>query len=120
MAQALRLSGLYGLSVHLRTAKQRYSKLANWDYLVSMRHALDNCEESTAPDLEPQLKHDISSSTTNRPIIRTPPLLGGNGDIFDYTDLHRDDHSTVDYYLIARGALVKPWIFFKRSKKAVE
>lgn len=71
MAQALRLSGLYGLSVHLRTAKQRYSKLANWDYLVSMRHALDNCEESTAPDLEPQLKHDISSSTTNRPIIRT-------------------------------------------------
>ncbi|EFO62447.1 Dihydrouridine synthase, putative [Giardia lamblia P15] len=112
VAHALRLSGLYGLSVHLRTAKQRYSKLANWDYSASMRHALDSCEENTAkPDLEPQLKYDVGSSTTVTPSTRTPPLLGGNGDIFDYTDLYRDDHSTVDYYLIARGALVKPWIF---------
>lgn len=109
VARALRLSRLYGLSVHARTAKQRYSKMANWDYLTSMRQTLEDHEESAAKsEVEPQLKQGIALDSTT---THDPPLLGGNGDIFDYTDLYRDDHSTVDYYLIARGALVKPWIF---------
>lgn len=111
IARALRLSGLYGLSVHARTAKQRYSKMANWDYLISMRRTLDGCDEDTSKlEMEPQNKHIIDSNTITFN-ERCPPLLGGNGDIFDYTDLQLSDHSIVDYYLIARGALVKPWIF---------
>ena len=39
------------------------------------------------------------------------PLIG-NGDIFSYHDWREHvDHHGVDSVMIARGALIKPWIF---------
>ena len=36
----------------------------------------------------------------------------GNGDVYSYTDFYNAiDHSGVDTTMIARGAIIKPWIF---------
>ncbi len=72
--------------VHGRSRLQRYSKLANWDYISELANNQD-------PDL-PRI-----------PVI-------GNGDIFSFTDYEekvaRDGISTTA--MLARGALIKPWL----------
>ncbi|KAF9992033.1 tRNA-dihydrouridine(47) synthase [NAD(P)(+)]-like protein [Entomortierella chlamydospora] len=76
-------------TLHGRSRQQRYTKLADWNYI-------SRCAK------------------TNRGILGTNDYmpLFGNGDILgpkDYYD-HLADHN-VDGCMIARGALIKPWIF---------
>ncbi|TVT96686.1 hypothetical protein EJB05_58085 [Eragrostis curvula] len=76
--------GASALTIHGRSRQQRYSKLADWDYIYQ-------CAQK-APDY----LHVI-----------------GNGDVFSYTDWnkHLSDCSKISTCMIARGALIKPWIF---------
>ncbi|GAB2267641.1 hypothetical protein Dimus_002622 [Dionaea muscipula] len=79
--------GLWGASavtVHGRTRQQRYSKLADWDYI-------NHCVKK-APDGVQVL---------------------GNGDVFSFLDWnkHMSDCPELSTCMIARGALIKPWIF---------
>ena len=74
------------LQVHGRSRLQRYSNLADWDYIAKVAQ--------TQSDDMPKL-----------------PLIG-NGDIFSYTDyeekVKREGISATA--MLARGALVKPWL----------
>ena len=85
--------------IHGRSRLQRYSRLANWDYISQVARSL-------SPDL------------------RQIPLIG-NGDIFSYTDYEEkilkqvgnddgDDGSNKNNLsptaMLARGALIKPWL----------
>ncbi|BBN06407.1 tRNA-dihydrouridine synthase 3 [Marchantia polymorpha subsp. ruderalis] len=77
--------GVSAVTIHGRTRQQRYSKLANWDYVA-------DC---------------VNAATDKLQVI-------GNGDIMAYTDW--DEHlrtpgSKLSTCMIARGALMKPWIF---------
>ncbi|KAK1304807.1 tRNA-dihydrouridine(47) synthase [NAD(P)(+)]-like [Acorus calamus] len=76
--------GASAITIHGRTRQQRYSKLADWDYIYQ-------CARK-APD--------------------TLHVLG-NGDIFSYTDWNRhiSDCPEISTCMIARGALIKPWLF---------
>lgn len=76
--------GASSVTIHGRSRQQRYSKLADWDYIYQ-------CARK-APDALQVL---------------------GNGDIFSYTDWnnHISDCSKLSTCMIARGALIKPWIF---------
>uniref|UniRef100_A0A0D3FS10 tRNA-dihydrouridine(47) synthase [NAD(P)(+)] n=2 Tax=Oryza TaxID=4527 RepID=A0A0D3FS10_9ORYZ len=76
--------GASAITVHGRSRQQRYSKLADWDYIYQ-------CAQK-APD---QL-HVV-----------------GNGDVFSFTDWnkHVSGCSKISTCMIARGALIKPWIF---------
>ncbi|KAF2932577.1 tRNA-dihydrouridine(47) synthase [NAD(P)(+)]-like [Oryza sativa Japonica Group] len=76
--------GASAITVHGRSRQQRYSKLADWDYIYQ-------CAQK-APD---QL-HVV-----------------GNGDVFSFTDWnkHVSGCSKISTSMIARGALIKPWIF---------
>lgn len=71
------------VTVHGRSREQRYTKLADWDYI-------ENC----------------AKQAKNIPVI-------GNGDILTYEDFveFRDRATTVSGVMIGRGALIKPWIF---------
>ncbi|KAF9199872.1 tRNA-dihydrouridine(47) synthase [NAD(P)(+)]-like protein [Haplosporangium sp. Z 27] len=76
-------------TLHGRSRQQRYTKLADWEYISSC-------------------------ANTNRGIPGTDnymPLFG-NGDILGPSDYYRhlEEHK-VDGCMIARGALMKPWIF---------
>lgn len=70
------------VTLHGRSREQRYSRLADWEYI-------GQCAEAAAP----------------------MPLFG-NGDILSYEDaLLRREQTGVSGVMVARGALIKPWIF---------
>ncbi|XP_057858227.2 tRNA-dihydrouridine(47) synthase [NAD(P)(+)]-like isoform X1 [Cryptomeria japonica] len=77
-------SGAAAITIHGRTRQQRYSKLANWDYI-------NECAQQAPDDLQ----------------------VVGNGDISAYTDWneHLNNGANLSTCMVARGALVKPWIF---------
>ncbi|XP_057966077.1 tRNA-dihydrouridine(47) synthase [NAD(P)(+)]-like [Malania oleifera] len=80
----IRSWGATAVTIHGRSRQQRYSKLADWDYIY-------DCARK-APDSLPVL---------------------GNGDVFSYLEWnkHKSDCPELSSCMIARGALVKPWIF---------
>ncbi|XP_011495465.1 PREDICTED: tRNA-dihydrouridine(47) synthase [NAD(P)(+)]-like [Ceratosolen solmsi marchali] len=75
--------GVSMINIHGRSREQRYTKLANWDYI-----------ELCAKEAEPV------------------PVYG-TGDILSYDDYARmrTTYPTVHGVSIGRGALIKPWIF---------
>ncbi|KAM6958851.1 tRNA-dihydrouridine(47) synthase [NAD(P)(+)]-like [Aplochiton taeniatus] len=73
--------GVSMITLHGRSREQRYTKLADWDYIST-------CSE----------------------LARPVPLFG-NGDILSYEDAMKARETGVSGIMIARGALIKPWIF---------
>ncbi|KAM9981147.1 hypothetical protein ACTFIY_003462 [Dictyostelium cf. discoideum] len=79
--------GACAITLHGRSRAQRYSRLANWDYVKQ-------CSE-----------------------VSSIPLIG-NGDIYNYQDVvNIYDTSKVSSIMIARGALIKPWISTEIKEK---
>ncbi|KAL1920294.1 uncharacterized protein VTP21DRAFT_1440 [Calcarisporiella thermophila] len=68
-------------TLHGRSRQQRYTKLADWDYIAQ-------CSS-----------------------LRNTMSFFGNGDVLSYEDYYNDMASGVDGIMIGRGALIKPWLF---------
>lgn len=104
-------AGIAAITLHGRSRQQRYSRSADWEYIASCA-SLVNKLKSQRGDVtdtvrEPDAR-DSSGSTTSSEL----PYFIGNGDILSHTDYNTHiAHSGVDSCMIARGALVKPWIF---------
>lgn len=77
----LREWGVSLVTLHGRSREQRYTKLADWEYI-------GRCAK-----------------------IADPLPLFGNGDIFSFEDANRAMQTGVSGIMLARGALVKPWLF---------
>ncbi|CAE1258860.1 DUS3 [Acanthosepion pharaonis] len=78
----LRNWGVDLVTVHGRSREQRYTKLADWDYI-----------------------RRCSLAGTTMPVF-------GNGDVYSFEDAnHFKSLSGVSGLMVARGALIKPWIF---------
>ncbi len=74
--------GVDMVTLHGRSREQRYTRLADWKFVAE-------CAQ----------------------LIKPLPIYG-NGDILSYEDYVRHkSESNVDGIMIARGALIKPWIF---------
>lgn len=75
--------GASAVTIHGRSREQRYTKRSDWNYI-------EQC----------------ASQAKNIPII-------GNGDVLSYEDYNdaRNIAPNVSSVMIARGALIKPWIF---------
>lgn len=76
--------GASAVTIHGRSRQQRYSKLADWEYVYQ-------CARKAPDSLQ----------------------VLGNGDIFSYVDWnkHKAECSELSSCMIARGALIKPWVF---------
>lgn len=74
--------GAAAVTIHGRSRRQRYTKLANWSYI-------DNC-----------------ASLTSLPVIGNGDIFSCE-DIVE----HRAQSKNVSSFMIGRGALIKPWIF---------
>ncbi|KAL5493413.1 hypothetical protein EMCRGX_G014591 [Ephydatia muelleri] len=82
LAPKLRDCGVSMVTIHGRSREQRYTKLADWEYI-------ETCAQAANPI----------------------PVFG-NGDILSFEDYYSHlESSTVSGIMIARGALVKPWLF---------
>lgn len=76
--------GIDALTIHGRTRQQRYTKEADWGYIAGLVQ---------------------TAASHNLPII-------GNGDVLSWEDYEaRKAASGAHSMMIARGALIKPWIF---------
>jgi len=83
VARAVEDSGADALTVHGRSRKQRYRRAADWDAIA-------------------EVARDLSI-----------PVLG-NGDLLTWRDVRRRwEESGVAGVMLARGALIKPWIFLE-------
>lgn len=99
--------GIAAVTLHGRSRQQRYTKLANWSYI----------SECGALIKRLQNQEDVVTDTIKEADPRTLPsgrkiFMLGNGDCYSHADYY--DHvknSGVDSVMIARGALIKPWIF---------
>ncbi|CAO3662393.1 unnamed protein product [Umbelopsis ramanniana] len=69
-------------TLHGRSRQQRYTRLADWDYIKGIK----------------RLTNDMA--------------LFGNGDVLSWEQYYQQkEESGVDGIMIGRGALIKPWIF---------
>ena len=100
-------SGTAAITLHGRSRQQRYTKNADWKY-ISECAALIN---------EYNKKGDALADTGREPDGRSQAANGkmyflGNGDCYSHVDYNTHlEEAKVDSVMIARGALIKPWIF---------
>ena len=86
VAQLVEAAGADAITVHGRTRAQRYRMSARWEFI------------------------DEVAKAVSIPVI-------GNGDLLTPWDLERRRSETaVSSFLVARGALIKPWIFQELSE----
>jgi len=100
-------SGVAAITLHGRSKQQRYTKNANWEYIADCAALIKRFHE----------KGDDLSDTFREAENRNQPANGkvyfiGNGDCYSHVDYNTHlDEAKVDSVMIARGALIKPWIF---------
>ncbi|ODV73634.1 tRNA dihydrouridine synthase DUS3 [Cyberlindnera jadinii NRRL Y-1542] len=92
------------ITLHGRSRQQRYTKEANWDYVAEVGKALRDAE------------HEVADDKDRRDFQRINFV--GNGDCYNWDDWYRaTDNEYIDSVMVARGALIKPWIFEEVDSK---
>ncbi|CAR26563.1 hypothetical protein ZYGR_0H03800 [Zygosaccharomyces rouxii] len=86
------------MTLHGRSRAQRYTKNADWDYVVRVAEELRSCED----------EYDREGRQRSQRI-----QFVGNGDVNNFEDwyAHVNRSDAIDSVMVARGALIKPWIF---------
>ena len=105
-------SGIAAITLHGRSRQQRYTKNANWAYIADCAAAINRYNEqgNNVADTVRQTD-DRYGPAANR------VYFVGNGDCYSHIDYQ--DHlekAGVDSVMVARGALIKPWIFEEIEK----
>ncbi|WFD03754.1 tRNA-dihydrouridine(47) synthase [NAD(P)(+)] [Malassezia obtusa] len=93
--------GVGGVTLHGRSRKQRYKNDADWAYIGTCAQTLrDTVRE-----------WNESARTADEPEMAPVPIYG-NGDVYGFRDYYEHlERTGVDGEMIARGALIKPWVF---------
>ncbi|KAN0060111.1 tRNA-dihydrouridine synthase 3 [Thecaphora frezii] len=93
--------GVSAATLHGRSRKQRYKNFADWGYIKT---CADTLRESVRTWNEEQQGVDAEEMV--------PIPIYGNGDVYSWQDYYeRLEMTGVDGEMIARGALIKPWLF---------
>ncbi|CAD6505286.1 BgTH12-00778 [Blumeria graminis f. sp. triticale] len=112
LRERLGAPGCAAITLHGRSRQQRYTKLADWKYISECATLVNSYNK----------RKDELTDTIGEPDDRTMANGGkmyfiGNGDCYSHVDYF--DHlnnSGVHAVMIARGALIKPWIFEEIEK----
>lgn len=100
-------SGTAAITLHGRSRQQRYTKNADWAYIASCAALIERLNS----------RRDALADTIRAPDPREQSPAGhvyfiGNGDIYSHTAYTEAlASSRVSSIMLARGALVKPWLF---------
>jgi tRNA-dihydrouridine synthase 3 len=104
--------GCAAITLHGRSRQQRYTKSADWSYIAECATLIKSINA----------KKDAITDTANGPDPRQLPSGGeiyfiGNGDCYSHVDYYDYiNNSGVNSVMVARGALIKPWIFEEIEK----
>lgn len=105
--------GVAAITLHGRSRQQRYTRSADWEYITSTASLIKSLNTERERDLD-TIRAADPRDQPNTPANQEPGKVFfiGNGDI--YSPTHYTDHLThsgVDACMLARGALIKPWLF---------
>ncbi|EGW33172.1 uncharacterized protein SPAPADRAFT_60480 [Spathaspora passalidarum NRRL Y-27907] len=96
--RVLKEGDVAAITLHGRSRQQRYTREADWEYISEVGQVVKQWNDKKEEDKE--------SSDTPR------TFFVGNGDVFTHLDWHTAvDTDGIDSVMVARGALIKPWIF---------
>ncbi|KAI1324813.1 hypothetical protein F5Y16DRAFT_380008 [Xylariaceae sp. FL0255] len=106
--------GAAAMTLHGRNRQQRYTKKANWEYIAEcaalIKSYKNKKDELTDTAMEPDA--NTQANTVDGKIY-----FIGNGDCYSHVDyFDHIDNAKVDSVMIARGAMIKPWIFEEIEK----
>lgn len=104
-------AGVAAITLHGRSRQQRYTRQADWEYIAECAATIDRLKAKQG-DLTDTIRQaddrDLTASNNGNGL----PYFCGNGDCYSHVDYYNAiEHSKVDSVMIARGALIKPWIF---------
>jgi len=103
--------GVAAITLHGRSKQQRYSRSADWEYIAECA-ALINKVKAQHGDLTDTAREPDARDLAPSGSAQGLPYFCGNGDILSHVDYNEHmAHAGVDSAMIARGALIKPWIF---------
>lgn len=91
------------VTLHGRSRQQRYSRSADWSYIADCATQIKSYQA--------QLSEEDLRGRSAEFGYDAPMAFLGNGDIYTFEDWNKHMTSGVDGCMIARGALIKPWIF---------
>ncbi|ORY87020.1 hypothetical protein BCR37DRAFT_376374 [Protomyces lactucae-debilis] len=97
------------VTLHGRSRAQRYSRPADWEYIASCAASIKAYQAQAAGE-DLRGKHAEYGYSQKLAFV-------GNGDVYTFEDWNRNMQSGVDGCMIARGALIKPWIFEEIDKQ---
>ncbi|KAH7027736.1 tRNA-dihydrouridine(47) synthase [NAD(P)(+)] [Microdochium trichocladiopsis] len=106
--------GCAAVTLHGRSRQQRYTKSANWTYIAECA-ALIKSYNQQRDELTDTIREADASTQANTTGGKMYFL--GNGDCYSHIDyFDHVDNAKVDTVMIARGAMIKPWIFEEIEK----
>ena len=111
---ALGPAGVAAVTLHGRSRQQRYTKSADWSYISECAAVIQqyNRTVSTSVDTGSEPDPRLQSSSNNGHMY-----FIGSGDCYSHVDYHNHiREANVDSVMLARGALIKPWIFEEISQ----
>ena len=86
------------ITLHGRSRQQRYTREPDWNYIKDVAQVVKAWNHAKQEDKE---RTDVPDT-----------FFIGNGDVFTYEDWHNAVNTDgIDSVMVARGALIKPWIF---------
>ncbi|KAI1334363.1 FMN-linked oxidoreductase [Xylariaceae sp. FL0016] len=106
--------GCAAITLHGRSRQQRYTKKANWEYIAECA-ALIKSYKDKRDDMTDTAMMTDPSTQANTPDGKV--YFIGNGDCYSHVDyFDHVNNAKVDTVMIARGAMVKPWVFEEIEK----
>ncbi|KAH8682174.1 hypothetical protein BX600DRAFT_408038 [Xylariales sp. PMI_506] len=106
--------GCAAVTLHGRSRQQRYTKNANWSYIAECATLIQSYTQKK-DDLTDTIREPDPSTLANNPDGKM--YFIGNGDCYSHVDYYDHlDNAKVDTVMIARGAMIKPWIFEEIEK----
>ena len=109
-------SGVAAVTLHGRSRQQRYTRQADWSYITETATLIEklNIKADAIADTTREPDHrdqpDPHKGSTNH--SRTKVFFLGNGDVYSHEHYNQHlTHTGIDTCMVARGALMKPWIF---------
>lgn len=111
-ANVLGAPGCAAITLHGRSRQQRYKNLADWTYIAECANMINGYKHKKEELTDTVREADPSTLSNGGKMY-----FLGNGDCFSHLDYFRHiDEARVDSVMIARGALIKPWIFEEIEK----
>ncbi|ORY54829.1 uncharacterized protein BCR38DRAFT_453186 [Pseudomassariella vexata] len=107
-------AGCAAVTLHGRSRQQRYTKSANWSYIAECAALIKTYNEQKSELADTIREPDANTQANNND---GKMYFVGNGDCYSHVEyFDHIDNAKVDSVMIARGAMIKPWIFEEIEK----